>query len=245
MKQLSDTHLFALYFSALHNPTVGAPLVMTDPEIVHRIATVLRMQVGEKVLLFKEGSFAQIRLEHLEKKQIRAEVIEVGHQSSLEPRLLLGVPLLKREALEEAVYAATELGVQQIELIITEKSRKNLHPNELDRLQRIMVAACEQAKYFYIPQLKPPVNLSTFMQHCTKLLFCDPAGAPFSTVFSHKEAYEECTVLIGPEGDLTLYEKEMLKKNAQFIRLTPTVLRAPQAVAVLLGCLRTCVNMDK
>jgi RsmE family RNA methyltransferase len=242
MKQLSDTHLFALYFSALQNPTVGTPLIVADPEMVHRIATVLRMRVGEKVLLFKEGSFAQIRLERLEKKQLQAEVIEVGYQSSLEPRLLLALPLLKREALEEAVYAATELGVQEIALIITEKSRKHLHLNELDRLQRIMVAACEQAKYFYVPQLESPVHLSTFIEHRPQSFFCDPLGEPFSTVLSNKEVREECTVLIGPEGDLTLQEKEMLKRNAQFIRLTPTVLRAPQAVTVALGCLRTLLT---
>ena len=44
--------------------------------------------------------------------------------------------------------------------------------------------------------------------------------------------------MIGPEGDLTMQEKDLLKeRDVQFLRLTPTVLRAQQAVAVSMGIL--------
>jgi 16S rRNA U1498 N3-methylase RsmE len=44
----------------------------------------------------------------------------------------------------------------------------------------------------------------------------------------------------GPEGDFTLEEKELLKKH-NFIaaQLTPTILRAQQAVAISLGVVRS------
>ena len=45
---------------------------------------------------------------------------------------------------------------------------------------------------------------------------------------------------VGPEGDLTLEEKAYLKQlGFVFCALTPTVLRAQQAVALGLGVLRS------
>ena len=45
---------------------------------------------------------------------------------------------------------------------------------------------------------------------------------------------------VGPEGDLTQEEKDYLKQQGfVFCRLTPTVLRARQAVALGLGILRS------
>jgi len=46
--------------------------------------------------------------------------------------------------------------------------------------------------------------------------------------------------MIGPEGDLTAQEKELLKeRGVQFLRLTPTILRAQQAVVVAMGIFRS------
>lgn len=239
MKQFSDAHLFALYVPTLPAVRVGGSFALTDVDMLHRISTVLRMQIGDELLFFNEGFFARVRIEVVTKKQLNCSVIEVGKQSPLEPILTLGLPLLKREALEEAVYAATELGVQKIALLITEKSRKQLHPHELERLNRIMVAACEQAKYFYLPWLNSPAQLLNFLTVERNFIFCDPTGEPFSMLMQNNEHTQNYTILIGPEGDLTHAEKELLKKNAQFIRLTPTILRVPQAVTVALGNLRS------
>ena len=46
-------------------------------------------------------------------------------------------------------------------------------------------------------------------------------------------------LLIGPEGDLALQEKELVAGKMQFCALTPTILRASQAAALSIGIVRS------
>ena len=56
----------------------------------------------------------------------------------------------------------------------------------------------------------------------------------------HVDQPKQISLMVGPEGDLTMDEKELLKeRDVQFLCLTPTVLRAQQAVAVSLGIFRS------
>jgi len=242
MKQLNNTHLFAIYWPPLTAFSGLGTIILNDPLLMHRLLTVLRMEQGDEWLLFFEGRFARVQLITVEKKHLNLKIIAVNQQSMLTPAISVGLPLLKKEALEEAVYAATELGVQEINLIITEKSRKQLHGFELERLNRIMVAACEQAKYFYLPLLKEPVTLPDFIANQPKLFFFDPAGNSFQATLQKNLTASYYTTLIGPEGDLTPQEKEAIQDKIIPIKLTPTILRAPQAITVGVGYLRTFFN---
>ncbi|MBA3536704.1 MAG: RNA methyltransferase, partial [Tatlockia sp.] len=117
---------------------------------------------------------------------------------------------------------------------------------ELQRAQKILVAAAEQAKQFVVPVLLPVFSLELWLTKLDKdnncHLFFDAAGDPLSEVLPKlsKNNYQELIILSGPEGDLTLAEKEDLKRsNFIFSKLTPTILRAQQAVTIGLGILRS------
>jgi 16S rRNA (uracil1498-N3)-methyltransferase len=111
------------------------------------------------------------------------------------------------------------------------------------RAERIFIAAAEQSKQFVLPDMKPVCNLATAIANLGNeyRLFFDAAGKPLpelaSHVLVHKPASYAC--LFGPEGDLTPLEKEqILNKGFTFYRLTPSILRAQQAISVALGLLR-------
>ncbi|MGA9530952.1 MAG: RsmE family RNA methyltransferase, partial [Candidatus Babeliales bacterium] len=167
---------------------------------------------------------------------------------SQRPSFVVCLPLLKKKAFERACYAAVELGATEIVLVSTDKSSsQRITQHELERLRGIMITAAEQSKSFCIPVLTPCQPLSTVIQqwhqsdeHCS--IYADQAGKPLYeviTLLRENTLLQKITVMIGPEGDLTEKEKEMVRQaGALFCSLTPTVLRSHQALSVLLGALK-------
>ena len=119
-------------------------------------------------------------------------------------------------------------------------SRKWGGQKEMERLQRVMVAAAEQSKQFVLPEIKAPVDLSQFLKSKTTgtKIFCDPDGESIKPFICKRDG-ERITLLIGPEGDLTQFEKEALVKNKYlFCRLSQTVLRSELAATLVVGSFR-------
>ena len=72
-------------------------------------------------------------------------------------------------------------------------------------------------------------------------LFFDVDGQPLLQAAQQLvDAHATYTLFVGPEADLTDGEKEQLKKSGwSVIRLTPTVLRAQQAIVLAAGAIRS------
>jgi 16S rRNA (uracil1498-N3)-methyltransferase len=151
---------------------------------------------------------------------------------------------LKKQALEEAVYGLVECGVSSIYLLDTDKVQRDWGGDkEYERLYKICIAAAEQSKNYAMPQIHKPISLNEFIkQHAayTKLFF-DPAGASIMATISDRK-HENICCIVGPEGDLTESEKDLLRtQQFNFCHLTPTILRAQQAVVVAVGALRSII----
>ncbi len=244
MKRRGSAHEFALYVSAFPRVELkpGAVLELHEPEFVHRVSRVLRLDIDDEVVLFNVEYHLSVVIKKISKGAVWVEIESVGNNRQYKPSITLLLPLLKREALEQAIYSAVELGVTKIQLIITEKVQRHWQAKEFERLQHIMIAAAEQSKYYAIPQLLEPVPLLDITLHGSSIFF-DPEGEAIADILVtnfHKNQAESMTVIIGPEGDLTEAEKFYLQKQqALFVRLTPTILRAQQAVALGVGILRS------
>lgn len=234
MVNTNQSHEFALYIEKL--PTDNAKVILTEPLLVRRIGSILRLKPNEQLLLFDKTAHQQFTLSEVTSKHITGTVGERKTNSVYKPAITLLLPILKRDALESAIYGAVECGVTNIQLITTQKvQRKWGGQKEFDRLQRIIIAAAEQSKCFSFATLLDPVSLETALDTYKNLplLFADPAGALLQA------PKKDCAVLVGPEGDLTVSEKELVKKaGATLFKLTPTILRAEQAVVLSVGSIR-------
>lgn len=160
------------------------------------------------------------------------------------------MPLLKREAFEEALYSLTELGAHTIQPLLTKKTVRLFGAErEMTRCQKILRAAAEQSKQFVIPTLLPIIPLDLWLLKPslpdTIKIFFDPEGLPLYQVIETMKQKKGSTIIAcaGPEGDLTYEEKLMLNDQGfLFCALTPSILRAQQAVAVGLGSLRSLLR---
>lgn len=252
MHKADEKHLFAVYVGHLfasQKRAVGNSIIVTDEDVVHRVVTVLRMQIGDELILFDESNHYQVSISDIKKNKaltILISSIAVNPKPDLEIHFVL--PLLKKEALEEAVYSLTEIGVSSINLVVTSKSQKQLTDKEMVRLHKVKVSAAEQSKYFAMPTINKPITWETFCAQTdnvgkTALLF-DPSGKPALELLLplHQQKIKKITCLIGPEGGLISSEIQMaIKLGFKPCKLTATVLRAVQAAAVGAGLIASIV----
>ncbi len=247
---MSVSHEFALYISHLSGLLKHSPseLIIDDKQILTRIASVLRLREGDIVVLFDEQKHARVVVESITKKDAVFLVQEYHDNRSLKPSIDILLPLLKKDALEDALYTCVELGAQNIYLISTAKTQHVWSEKEPERLKRIMIAAAEQSKNFampilHIPRLFKEIVDAHISPESTTLYF-DPYGQPLLEVMnSIKHSVQRIVCMVGPEGDLTNAEKALLKeKKVIFCRLTPTVIRSKDALMIGLGAVRSLFN---
>ena len=240
-------HEFALYVHQL-STAVGYQsdvLCINDVALIHRIVHVLRLQKEDALVLFDQHMHVKASIQSVSKKAIVCTLGTAVHNKVIAPHITVWLPLLKREAFEEAIYALVELGVNEVQLIHTAKEQRHwAGPKEMQRIHNIMVAAAEQSKNFAMTVLREPCQLSALfpLDKSIQGLFFDVEGQVLLDVAlrMRQEKKEKYIVCVGPEGDLLDTEKFQLQKALfVFTRLTPTILRAQQAVAVGVGAVRS------
>ncbi len=164
-----NSHEFALYNDkltvTLQKNVANNQLVLTDPETIHRIARVLRLQQGDQLVLFDHQHNALVELGVTSgKKELATRIIAINTNKTLEPNITFFLPLLKREAFDSALYSLVEIGINTIQLVVTEKTQRTLTPHELSRAERTMIAAAEQSKNFNFPKLLTPISFTQCVQ---------------------------------------------------------------------------------
>jgi len=250
----SEKHEFAFYFqntSAVRQQAkVGSEFRIENKELCHRLQHVVKLEKGELFSVFDQEHSIQLKLKQISpKKFVSGQVIKKEKNKILTPNITFLLPVLKKEHFEHALYSLVELGAQTIQPIITQKSQKAFKIQKAyTRFSKIIISAAEQSKNFAFPSLEEPLELSQYLEsetlpkcHNTNIFF-DPDGMKICNAIEKikSKSCKYITLMIGPEGDLTQEEKTAIKNNGFiFCKLTPTVLRACQAVPVGLGLFRS------
>ncbi len=248
---MHDRHQFAIYYANLSNifshKNSNKHVEFKDKDLWHRLTRVLRVRSGIEIILFDEQNNARVRIldETFTKKDTVAfEIESVGANKPVDPSITLMPCLLKKDAFEDIIYAAAQMGVNKIIPILSEKVQRSwLEGKDFSRLSNIMIAACEQSKNFVVPELCKPVTFENLpiLEDSFKIYF-DPEGVRFIDMLNNLQATgpSSVTLFFGPEGGLTEKEEKVLA-GFGFLTcaLTPTVLRAREAVIVGLGGVRS------
>lgn len=232
-----QSHQFAFYDSehVILKHLQGVDFLVKDEDFVHRIIRIVKLKIGERFIVFDQKQHVLAELIECLRREIKIRIISCHENIILQPKITWLLPLLKKEALEEAVYSLAELGVNNIQLISTTKSRRSLMDKEIVRLQKIIIAAAEQSKHYAFPLVYSAKDLQESLNglslNSDKVVF-DISGESFFDI-RKKMTSNSMFVIVGPEGGLTMEELLMLKEQGfKACSLTPTVLRALQAVAV-------------
>jgi 16S rRNA (uracil1498-N3)-methyltransferase len=246
-----EKHEFALFVESLslliQGKKTGDSVVFSDEKTIHRIKNVLRLDIQDQCIIFDRHT--QILAEIMAftgKKHISITIQSIQKTVILQPTIIFLLPLLKRDDYESALYALTEIGINTIQLVFTQKtSHQWAGKRDIERAERILIAAAEQSKNFAYPHIKEPISLETALQKygiADVKLFFDPAGKHLFDVMCNvrETKVSEIVLLVGPEGDLSLEEKKLVQKDKFiFCALTPTIMRAVQAATLGAGLVRS------
>ena len=127
---------------------------------------------------------------------------------------------------------ATELGVSKIIPLISERTEiKELNYN---RAHKIVIEATEQSNQFAPPEISNVTKLKDFLQgldESSKLLFADINSKQDLKNEDLKDSKFLC-ILIGPEGDFSPSERELILKNSAVkpFTISKNILRSDTAV---------------
>lgn len=207
-------------------------LVVTDREIINQWKNVLRLTVGEKLIL-GDGNTYEATGEIIKMTGDLAEVKldeKVLNNNEPERQVNLYCAILKKENFELVVQKAVEVGVTKIVPITTERTvKQNLN---FDRLIKIAKEAAEQSGRGIIPIIEPITDFATALTEATK------TGPTFIFDLTATEKFNQTSLpiinlFIGPEGGFTEKEVAWAKKlGVNVASLGPLTLRGETAAIV-------------
>jgi 16S rRNA (uracil1498-N3)-methyltransferase len=210
----------------------AARLLIREPGLIHQLRDVLKLRVGEKIVLADgRGAEAPCELAAIDKTGIEIAVGEMRESDEPKRRVILYCAILKRENFEYAIEKAVECGVASIVPIITAHTVK-LGLN-LERLRKIAQEAAEQCGRAVVPEITDAVKFAAALKAAGENdinYFFDAAGEEFARAKSLAEAVG---VWIGPEGGWEAFESNTAREAGFAVAsLGPLILRAETAAAV-------------
>lgn len=223
---------------------IDAPLSLGEHDLpeaqAHYIGRVLRMAAGDAVQLF-DGSGQEYLGQLLEvgKKSVRVTLDQaLPGQAESTLRIHLGQGLSRGERMDWAIQKATELGVDAITPIVSERCEVRLKDERADKRlahwRQVAISACEQCGRSSVPLIHPPITLAEWLKAADEdlKLVLHPVAEP---LLSHAKP-GSLAFLIGPEGGLSDAEVEQAKAAGfHAARLGPRVLRTETAPVVALA----------
>jgi 16S rRNA (uracil1498-N3)-methyltransferase len=217
----------------------GNSAIISDPEIAHRLNSVLRLKKGGRFYLFdSSGSEFLAEITEISGKKVSVGFVDRIERNTQPKRTLNLYPsLFKKQRFEWMLEKCTEIGVRSFNPVVSEHSVikefavKSAAENR--RWQKIMVSAAEQSEHVFVPKINPIQDLSDALILAEKNIFvaAERLAVDTSDLASQKTfAVPTVNLFIGPEGGWSAAELELFKKHgAKFISFGKNILRSETA----------------
>ena len=205
-----------------------------DKNQSHYLSKVMRINVGQSFSLFNQSGEWEAKVQNIVKGIVEFSIIKKLRSASNEKEIWLAFAPIKLNYLNLMIQKATEIGVTRFIPILTERTivRKL---NE-KRINKIIIEASEQSNRLKVPSLDRLVKLDTFLKsnQNTNIIFGDLNTD--NKKIEIKNNNPLC-ILIGPEGDFSLNEREnILKiKNLIPLKINDNILRSETAAISMIS----------
>ena len=228
------------------------PSVSVTGALLTHLRDSLRLSVGDTILL-SDGLRLRYRTEvtAISRQALVGRIIEVIERPPRRaPIIALGQALLKGDRMDWVIQKATELGVETIIPVQSQRSIVQLKSErvttQIARWQRIALEAAQQSEQWVVPTVASPLALSSHdllrSHHSAAMILTErrSGAASLSTISLPTSPEDSILVLVGPEGGWA--EEEVLKTMKQGcipVTLGSRILRAETAATVAIGLLQS------
>ncbi len=190
------------------------PAILPEEESKH-IIRVMRLQAGDKVLVTNGKSLffeATLFDAHPKRAVLQLGAGFKGNEEWGFHLHLAMAPTKNMDRTEWFVEKATEIGVDEISFFVSRHSERRAL--NIERLEKIAVAAIKQSRKSRLPKLNPLLQFDQFIgQVYSGQRFIAWIDESVTALLTNSYcAPNDCVVLIGPEGDFSPEEVEMATK---------------------------------
>ena len=200
----------------------------------HYLSKVMRLGSGQKFSLFNESGEWVAKVDDINKGIVEFTIQKKFRAAENDKEIWLAFTPIKLNYLNLMIQKATELGITRFIPILTERTvvRKL---NE-KRIHKIIAEASEQSNRLNIPKLDKIIKLENFLKSNQNI------NVVFGDLNSERtklnlEKKEPVCILIGPEGDFTVKERENILKHKKIfpIKINKNILRSETAAISMIS----------
>src|SRR6476620_11252500 len=226
--------------------------VLTGTE-AHHARTVLRLQPGDKVVLFSGlGRELTAEISAFHPREIALRKLHESSTPPLRCRITLGQAIPKGKNMDLIVQKAVEIGAAAIMPLISDRTIVRLESEEAaqkqQKWQTIAIEAAKQCGQNWLPEVGTPRSVAQFLAAApafdlqligslqSDALQLKKILADYSAEHDRRPA--SVLMLIGPEGDFTPAELNLARSHGcRPITLGPIILRVETAAIYCLSVL--------
>ncbi len=216
-------------------------LIQLNEETSHHLIQVLRMKIGEQVVLLNgKGLMATASIWEPHKKAAVVKVLETFKVPPPTKKITVAVSLLKNSSrFEWLLEKITEIGVTHIIPLITHRTESRKYKES--RIHAILISALLQSQRLWIPEISEPMDFGLAVKNCIAeqkfIAHCEKEDE--KKLLKQYAPFDEAIILIGPEGDFTP-EEISLAVSAGFIPVSLGATRLRSETAGVVAAVWLC-----
>ena len=228
-------------------------LVVLRESQVHHARDVLRLEPGERVVVFNgRGHEITAEITKVTRKEIQMRKLHEARVPPLRCEITLAQAIPKGKNMDLIVQKAVELGAAKIAPIISDRTIVHLQDKEAvqkqAKWQQLAIEAAKQCGQNWLPTVEIPRKLSDFLDGAAPLQLrligsLQSDALHLKRVLAEYESEHEfrptsVLMCIGPEGDFTPAELNLARSHGcRPITLGPIILRVETAAIYCLSVL--------
>ena len=222
----------------------------------HHITKVKRKKSGETIS-FTNGKgdvfLGTINYENKDNKIIISQIeLKERFERQIHVHLIQSYP--KKQLFELIIQKTTELGINSITPVITDRTIKIPNQNDFTKIStrqdQISIEACKQAENPFLTTINPICKLDEAIDSLnekfnlnTILILAAPANTPIKTSLTQIDFNQRplhIAYLIGPEGGFSPEEKQQFiaDQKVSLVSFGKTILRTETAAISIMSALR-------
>ncbi len=237
------------------NNKQGNCYIITDTDYNH-IKNVLRMEVGEKLLVSVNGKSDLCEIERFDTDSVTVKILgENYNDTELKTKIYLFQGLPKSDKMELIIQKTVELGVAGIIPVEMSRSVVKLDGKKKDskqaRWQSIAESAAKQSKRNIIPKVYDVVNYKHALDMASEFDMlivpyeCKEGMVATKNAINQLKTCKSVGILIGPEGGFEPKEIELAEQNGgKVISLGKRILRTETAAITAVGMCMLALETD-
>ena len=213
-----------------------------DKSQSHYLTKVMRLKKNDIFSLFNKTGEWEAKILNITKDFVEFKSTKQLRQKENVQELWLAFSPIKSNYQNFMIQKATELGVSKFLPIVFD--RTIVRKINKDRLEKIVIEACEQSNRITVPVIEQAQNLKSFLNSNPMNLIFTDLNSDNKKIEKTKFSDKPICIIIGPEGDFSEHERQEILsfKGVQALKINDNILRSETAVISAISIINYVIN---